>query len=253
MQFLGSNFRKTLPCAVLLVAFGLAGCGNSCFVAFSNNGNGGVIIKAGNPAPSCSLMPANPAVRALVVKSPICENCTAAASAEHIFLTVRSIRLRAANNADPEEWFEIAPQLASEPRQIDLIGSQPEILLDHASIPAGTYRELQLQFLSESPANTEYVSLEKPCGDHGWNCIVTADRHVQPIGQPDLIMPLKSYGNIPLLFLPDSTMDLRLNLAASTASLYFSDSTGIMLRPVIVGHVAMVRHDATIQQTPAPD
>ena len=40
------HFPRTIRCAAMFTAFGLTGCGNSCFVAFSNNGNGGVIVKA---------------------------------------------------------------------------------------------------------------------------------------------------------------------------------------------------------------
>jgi hypothetical protein len=60
----------------MFTAIWLSGCGNSCFVGFFNNGNGGVIVSAGSPSPTCSLSQANGTMSAMALKSPVCESCT---------------------------------------------------------------------------------------------------------------------------------------------------------------------------------
>jgi Domain of unknown function (DUF4382) len=151
MQFPRFNLRNVLYCATLLAVVGLGGCGNSCFAGFSNNGNGGVSITAGNSPSACSSVPLvfKGTMRALVLKSPVCETCTAAARLEHVFVTVKSIQLRPSTVVDSDslDWLEIAPALTTKPRQIDLMGNAgPEILVHSAILHAGSYRGLRLQF-----------------------------------------------------------------------------------------------------------
>jgi hypothetical protein len=135
----------------MFTAFGLPGCGNSCFVAFSNNGNGGVIVKAGDPAPTCSLSQGTGMVSAVTLESPACASCTAAARVEHVWLTLRSIQIRpsASEGTIAVGWIELAPQLANDPRPIDLKGNSPPVLLvERAIVPAGSYTEVRVEYFT---------------------------------------------------------------------------------------------------------
>ena len=160
--------------AAAIAAIGLIGCGNTCFAGFSINGNGAVIVRAGNPPPVCSFSPAKGAVTALAVKSPVCESCPAPAGVAHIFVTVRGIQLRQSPGEDPNSqgWVEIAPDLEREPRQIDLLGnSAPAILVENVMVPSGIYRDVRLHFLAESPSNAEPILTRNACPDAQWNCV----------------------------------------------------------------------------------
>jgi hypothetical protein len=165
-----------------------------------------------------------------------------------VFLTLRGIQLQSADAQTTPAWLEIAPQLAEEPRQVDLRGPQPNVLVEHAMIPSGNYRALRLQFPSEPLAPKQSLPIENVCNSKGWNCVVSADGQVLPLRQADLVLNLNSSERVPFLFLPDASVDLQIDLGAVPSALYFSDSTGVRPQVVISGHVVMVPQAAATQQ-----
>src|SRR5437868_2054481 len=114
MQPFRLTLRIKLSCIVIAVAALVAGCGDTCFVAFSDNGKGGLVVKAGTTVPTCSLKKANAAIHVVALKTPVCEGCTAAARVEHVVVAVRGIEIRSVEReaTSSGEWVEIAPQLA---------------------------------------------------------------------------------------------------------------------------------------------
>ena len=244
--FSRSNLRNTFCCAAMLAAIGLAGCGNSCYAGFSNNGTGVVIITAGNPAPSCSLSQGMGKISVSASKLAVCETCPSASRVEHIFVTVRSIQLRPGHrtDADSAEGIELAPQLAREPRRIDLMGdSMPEILVENASIPAGSYHEVRLQFVSEPSARDDEIPSENTCREALRNCLILADGRVEPLGlaneAPELLIPLQSGESDSPVLLPDARMDLRLILQPQ--QMFASSGTGdLKWRNVLAGRATVV-------------
>jgi len=249
MRFFQSNLGNALARAATIVALGITGCSNSCFIVFSSNGSSGVVVRAGDPAPVCSLTPANGTIRAVALKSPICESCTAAAKVEHVFVTVRSIQLRpsAIVDAESSNWPEIAPYLAGEPRQLDLIGrSGPEILVEAGVVPAGSYSAVRLQFLPEPPSNSDGLPTQNACGDtrSRWNCVVTSEGRVEPLrwpGDPPELLIFPGGDSEALLVLPDSKMDLQLSLELRRV-LYFSSTEGLKPQNALAGRATVVRH-----------
>jgi hypothetical protein len=202
----------------LLGAALLDGCGNSCFVAVSNNGNGSVVIKASNPPPSCSLSQGMGTMTIIAMRSAACVSCTAAIRPEHIYLTVRSVQLHSSNAAGAESlgWLEVAPQLAAEPARMDLLGEgMAGVLSENAAIPAGSYDQVRLQ-LSGNGAHAS--SEESAYGTQRSNFAVMADRHVEPLdvrtSDTEIRIALQSAANDPLTVLPDSKTEIRLVLHA---------------------------------------
>ena len=259
MRFSRRHIRTIFGCAAIFTAIGLAGCGNSCFVGFVNNGNGSFTINAGNPAPTCSLTQVNGMLNAVAAKSTVCEICAPAARVEHIFVTLRSIQLRPSNSDDTSapDWLELAPQLANEPRQIDLLGdSMPVILVENAIAPAGSYREVRLQFFSGSPTNAEELPVENACEGTRWNCMVMADGHVEalslPGDVPELLIPSQSIESGSLVVLPDARVDLQLSLEPHQGS-YFSSTIGWKPQYVLVGRAVVVRQRSFEEKNSPPN
>ena len=259
MWFSRCHLRSSFCCAAMLTAAGLAGCGNSCFVGFSNNGNGGVIVKAGNPGPTCSLSQAYGTMNAVALKSPVCETCAPANRVEHVFVTLRSVQLRpsASDDTSSPDWLELAPQLANRPRQIDLMGnSMPVILVQSGIVPAGSYREVRLQFFLRSPTSAEELSTENACGETRWNCIVMADGHVEPLrllgGLPELLIPFQTTESESLVVLPDARMDLQLSLEPHQGT-YFSSTEGWKPQNLLVGHATVVRQRSSEAENSTPN
>jgi hypothetical protein len=241
MEFSGAFFRHALAPAVVFTFLASAGCGNGCFVAFSNNGNGGVIIRAGNPPPCSVMQTSQGAVRVVALKSPVCESCTNAARAEHILLTLRSIQIRLADGSGPEEWRELAPQFADPPRQIDFIDATPLVLLENATVPAGSYGELRLQFVSDVSRDTDPRAGQNLCRKTGRSCIVRADGQVEPVRQLELTMPLETPDGSPLFLFPDGRLELRITVAAIPAGLDLSSPDAATPATVLFGQVTATR------------
>jgi Domain of unknown function (DUF4382) len=259
MRFSRCHLRSAFCCAAMFTAVGFAGCDNSCFVGFSNNGNGGVIVKAGNPAPTCSLSQANGTMNAVALKSPVCETCAPANRVEHVFVTLRSIQLRpsASDDTNSPDWVELAPHLANEPRQIDLMGnSMPVILVKSAIVPAGSYREVRLQFFWGPPTSAEELPVENACGETRWNCIVMADGHVEPLrlpgGVPELLILSQSTESESLVVVPDARMDLQLSLEPHQGS-YFSSTEGWRPQNLLVGRATVVQQRSSEAENSTPN
>jgi hypothetical protein len=186
-----------------------------------------------------------------VVKSQICETCTASDQAQHIFVTLKSIQLHSAFPEAPNnpEWLELDPQLLREPRQIDLLDdATPQILMQGASVPAGTYVGLLLQFLPEAdtPAGPATLPGENSCGQTHANCMRMADGRVEELyftgarNAPQLRLPLQYNGSSALVVLPGATVDLRLTLQPQQISTA-SSSHAWQTRYVLVGSATASR------------
>ena len=250
MRFSRCHPRGSLLFAAVFSAIGLAGCGDFCVVGVSNNGNGSVNVNGGSVAPACSLPHVNGTMRAVALRSPVCETCTSAARVEHVFVTLRSIQLRsdASEDTNSSGWSELAPHLAEEPLQIDLMGdSAPEILAASAIVPAGSYREVRLQIFHDSSASPEWLPARDACGEARWNCLVMGDGRVEPLrisgDVPDLLIPLQSVGSDSVVVLPDARVELRLSLEPRMAP-YFSSTDGWKLQNVLEGRATVTRQNS---------
>ena len=242
MPFSRCNLRNALGCAAIFGALALAGCGgNTCFVGFSNNGSGVVIVKAGNPA-NCVVPNVFGTMSVVVVRLAACETCMASAHVQHVVVSLRGIQLRPAiEDGNSPKWLELAPQLAAEPRQIDLMGDPvSRIVVQNASVPAGSYGDVRLQFSSASPINGEEIRAENACGEMGRNCIVSAGGRVEALSLPEageLVIPLE---RVSLAVLPDTHAKLQLRLQPHEV-FAFSSIEGMQIRNVLSGQATITR------------
>jgi len=247
------NLWKTFFCAVIVAWLWLAGCGNTCVVGFSINGNGGLIVKAGDPPPVCSVGQSMGAVRVVMQRAQVCESCADATGVHHVFVTVRGVQLQPQAFAEPasSDWFEIAPELADSPRQVDLMGDGTLTkLAENSRVPAGTYRQVRLQLVPGSLSSYANLPAENRCGPAGWNCVVAADGRVAPltIRSSDLEMSITtgSMEGGSFVVLPDNRIDLRL-LIGPRSLLSFSDGTGMNVQYALAGHAIAEREGSAEQ------
>jgi len=214
MSAVRSRFPGALKLLLPFAALALASCGNSCFIAYSNNGNGGVIVKGGDPPPTCGLNQTQGMVRVTAERVAPCENCNSSAKVEHLIVSLRGIQLQAVPDAadpQPDHWIDLAPLFVAHPRQFDFVGDSSGSLAENVSFPAGPYRALRLQFSSDSGDALE-PSL---CGPTIHNCAVLADGQIVPLAPEysELLLPAAEDGAA-LLVLPGSTTEIRIQLGA---------------------------------------
>lgn len=227
--------------AVIATAIGVAGCANTCFVGFVNNGKAAVTVKTGDALSSCPPAQARGAIHVVALKSAVCTYCTVNARVEHVFVTLKSIQLRAnaPGGEAPKDWLEIAPDLATQPRQIDLLGNPaPETLAQNATAPADSYDEMRLGFCRDASTASGECEAAIACGPTLRNCVITADLQIQPLdwpgGKPELMIYLRNVQGDSLTVLPDHITHLQLSLLLQRG-FGVSSSGEARLRNVLTG------------------
>lgn len=238
--------------ATLAAAISFWGCGGStCVAGFVNNGAAAVTAISGNPQP-CSFTQTHGTIRAVILKAAICENCAPGARVEHVFVTIRSVQLRPAvrNSSDADsgdaDWLELAPQLANEPRQIDLLSAAllPQVLAENVAVPAEVYRELRLQFSPQFRPDAEQLGADISCRGELRNCIVRPDGRVEPLywleNDPELTIPIRNEDNDSLMVLPGSQTDLRLGLELQR-TFSFSSAAGWQPQNILAGRLVLIQ------------
>jgi uncharacterized protein DUF4382 len=161
-----SRAGALLPAAVAILATAgfIASCGGGSPTSMPS-GMGTVNVTISDP-PSC--MPPNGQLM-------------------HVYVTVRSVQAHLSANAtdDSSGWHELAPQLADAPMQIDLF-SKPQTTcilarLGSASLPMGSYQQIRLLLVSNSPAASVATPTTNACAAHGFNCVVLQDSTIHEL------------------------------------------------------------------------
>jgi hypothetical protein len=188
---------------------------------------------------------------------------------QHIFVTLRGIEVHPDVVADKDspDWQELAPNLSTHPVQLDLLAPSapvtpsaplsmtgdsgslglPAGAIVEATVPAEEYRQLRLRLLPRNPSSDDPVPESNACGDVGWNCIVFADRSVQPLEfppsefavpsarpwgfdpAPEFLIPLQQ-GSV-FRVLPDDVIQLSIDFDVAS-SVYFASNAAVRLVPV---------------------
>ncbi len=167
-EWIARNPRAGALLLAAVVIFAIAGIIASCGGSSSTSmgpGMGTVNVTLSDP-PSC--MPPN-------------------GQFGHVYVTVRSVQAHIDPNATDNSsgWQELAPQLASQPMQIDLF-SKPQTTcvlaqLGSASLPVGSYQQIRLLLVSNSPAAGDAVPANNACAGNGYNCVVLDDTTIHEL------------------------------------------------------------------------
>jgi hypothetical protein len=209
----------------LLFCLSVLGCSNYCFVFVSNPG--GAISSS---TPSCQLNTATGTVRLRVTASPTSSDETAPPTIQHIFVTLRGIEALPSAIADNDspDWRELAPKLATQPEQLDLlahsVASCERSTFEDVAVPANAYRQIRLRLSPNQPAPDESRPEENACGSVGFNCVLTSDGGIRPLALDTLSPQLQiSSDHISGGFfrvLPDTAINLEIVFNPQTSQIF---------------------------------
>ncbi len=175
---LSGSFRARCPAAALLSAtvlfcFALNGCsGDYCIIGIFNPT--GIVTGTNNPCVNNKAM-GNVSVRftaaAAFADGPIAPNLL------HLFVTVHGIEAHPNATApeDSPDWEELAPNLAREPMQLDLLAHSANFCATNrvsgALVASGAYRQIRLRLVPNHLAaggaipDNPFPSFAAPLGD----------------------------------------------------------------------------------------
>src|SRR5258707_3825219 len=164
-----SKKEAVLWCAFAALLFAAIGCGGGSVATPPTPGTGMVTVSISDP-PSC--MAPN----------------GSSTSFTHVFITVRSVQAHIDPRADDNSsnWQELAPQLASQPMQIDLFATPTNCVLAQlgsASLPVGSYQQIRLLLVSNNPAAgaATPTKTNNACAGNGFNCVVLSDSSIHEL------------------------------------------------------------------------
>lgn len=106
---------------------------------------------------------------------------------QHVFVTVRSVQAHVSASADDNApgWQELAPQLGASPQQIDLFSTAQTncvlAQLGSAELPAGSFQQIRLLLVSNSPVAGAAVPAVNACAGHGFNCVELQDTTIHQL------------------------------------------------------------------------
>lgn len=219
-----------LSFASLLLCFLLIGCGDTCFVVtgiFPNT------TSTTNP-PTCNLGAGNGIIIVSINSVRPSAGVPMSPNLQHVFITLRGIEANS-NSAAAEDspgWQELAPQLATEPVQIDLMAttvsgvSCASRLARKSTVPANVYRQIRLRLVSDQAASGDPLPLHNECSGSSLNCVVDTNGHAHALalknGARDLLITSDRIADGSFNVLPDTETNLSIafdpysSLAAAT-------------------------------------
>jgi hypothetical protein len=106
---------------------------------------------------------------------------------EHAYVTIRSVQAHTSGSAtdDTAGWQELAPQLNTQPMQIDLFSVASNTCLltnlgSNSALPAGSYQQIRL-ILVPNDGSGGATPGSNACGNQGWNCAVLHDGSIHEL------------------------------------------------------------------------
>jgi hypothetical protein len=218
-QWTRRNAGALLAGVALVSAAMGASCGGSTKVVGTLPGT--VVVSISDP-PSC--MPPN-------------------GSITHVFVTVRSVQahIDPSANDNSSGWQELAPQLGSQPMQIDLF-SAPQTncvlaQLGSASLPAGSYQQIRLLLVSNNPAAGAATPAGNACAGNGFNCVVLSDNSIHELllssqDNMGLKIPAGQIVGGPIQVMAGQSVDLNIDFNAC-ASIVREGNGAYRLKPTL--------------------
>jgi hypothetical protein len=221
-QWISRNAGALLVIVASLASAGVGvGCSGTTSMQTPTSNTGTVNVSISDP-PSC--MPPN-------------------GSFTHVFVTVRSVQAHIDPNASDNSsgWQELAPQLATQPMQIDLF-SAPQTncvlaQLGSASLPVGSYQQIRLLLVSNSPAAGTATPSSNACAGNGFNCVVLSDNSIHELqlssqDNTGLKIPPGQIVGGPIQVMAGQSVDLNIDFNAC-ASIVLEGNGTYRLKPTL--------------------
>jgi hypothetical protein len=187
-SFESGLIRRGVFCVLAIPLILMAGCNNTCFVGVVNAPNSGLLVAGGSPPPACSLNQTMAAVQVTANLAPVCADCSASQQVSHVHLAISGIELHPGAVADENspEWQELSPELAQQPRWVDLTANSASNALAGAlnvsgKIPAGTYYRLRVRLAEAYSLNREQLSATHACGSARGSCVIKANGDIHSL------------------------------------------------------------------------
>lgn len=251
---------QTIFPGLLFLCVAVSGCGTTC-VSGVWNGNGSRLAVSNV---SCPLNTGTGMVMVQMSAAPAVVPTASATfpppfpsprGAQHLYVTLRGIEAHPSltADADPSGWQELVPELATHPKQLDLLtldsdsGAMdfPTSANVPAAVPADEYRRLRLRLMPLHASPDEFFPESNSCGSVGWNCVVLADGSVRPLdfdGAAAEFLVSPEHGTERVLrVLPDELIHLSIEFHAASSALFVSNA-GVRLIPVF----------RVVSRTPSP-
>jgi hypothetical protein len=238
--------------ATLFFCLSFFGCDNSCFVFVSNPGG-----SISSSTPTCQLNSATGTVRLRINALPTAPNEITPTSIRHIFVSLRGIEAIASALADDDspDWKELAPRLAMQPVQLDLLARDADSCarstFEDVAVPVDAYRQVRLRLASDQPATDESAPEENACGSVGLSCVVTSDGRVRSLvldrSSAQLQIPSDHISGGFFRVLPDTAVNLNIEFSPQSTLLFSADD------PVRLVPVFNVEPRAPCESTATPN
>jgi hypothetical protein len=95
---------------------------------------------------------------------------------DHVYVTIRSVQAHTSATADDNSggWQELAPQLNTQPKQIDLFSAASNTCLltalgSNTALPVGTYQQIRLLLVPNDGGGP--LPASNACAGQGFNCV----------------------------------------------------------------------------------
>jgi hypothetical protein len=162
---------------------------------------------------------------------------------QHVYVTIRSVRAHTSGTADDNSpgWQELAPQLNTQPMQIDLFAAGPNACLltmlgSNTALPTGTYQQIRL-LLVPNDGGSGPVPAINACGGQGFNCAILQDGSVHELqlssqANTGLKIPPGQIEGGPITVAAGQDVDLNIDFNAC-ASIIQQGNGKFRLKPVL--------------------
>ncbi len=110
-------------------------------------------------------------------------------SYKNVWITIRGVQAHISSTATDTSagWQDLAPSLATQPMQLDLLSSAVAggctlaQLGINTALPAGDYQQIRLLLLDNNPAAGAAVPNPNACGNQGFNCAILSNNSVHEL------------------------------------------------------------------------
>jgi hypothetical protein len=214
----------------------LAACGSSSSAGFSNGPQFGIVSVSVSDPPSCSA-PQGPFT--------------------HVYVTIKEVRIHQSDTADANAsgWTNLTPDLANNPRQVDLFGLANNacflaMLGNGTQLQAGQYQQIRI-ILADNNTNIA----NNACGNAGANCVVLAADPANPRrlnlsseATTGIKIPSGQIAGGRFTIGANETKDLNIDFNAC-ASIVVQPNGQYRLKPVLRGGEASLQNSTAISGT----